>query len=88
MLTVLTFIFTSAESCNVQERAPKTGKITSIDVGLTACYPEYTPAGERPAVAISYKPAGTDPDGNPWSTAFVCVTQNVAGRYEVGDTYP
>jgi hypothetical protein len=70
------------------EKAPKTGKITAIQPGSAACYDEQTDVGPRPQVAISYKPAGVDTFGKPWPTAFVCVTQDKAAKYKIGDIYP
>lgn len=69
-------------------KPPTTGTITAIEPGLRACHDEQTEYGPRPAVAISYRPIGVDSDGRPWATSFVCVTQDVAMKYEVGDTYP
>lgn len=74
--------------CGEKVKAPKTGKITAIQPGSAACYDEQTDAGPRPQVAISYQPAGTDKFGKAWPAAFVCVTQDKAAKYKIGDTYP
>ena len=80
--------FTLAFQCDVSPKAPKTGKITSIEPGSAACYDEQTDAGPRPQVAIVYAPTGSDKDGHAWPAAFACVTQDVAAKYKIGDKYP
>jgi hypothetical protein len=77
------FLFGTAESCNVEPTAPKTGKVVDIAFDARACYDKDTET-----VLITYTPAGTDKAGSPWPNTVVCVTPEKAAKYKVGSTYP
>lgn len=77
------FLFTTAESCNTEPKAPSTGKVTDIAFDARACFDR----GAK-TVQITFLPAGTDKFGSPWPQTPVCVTPETAAKYKLGDKYP
>lgn len=79
----LAFITTSAQSCDGAPKAPSTGMITDIAYDSRACHDEA-----EKTMSITYRPAGTDPNGAEWPPKIVCVTPETAEKYKIGSKYP